>query len=95
MDPARAKDTGSVAVEYDLRAFPTSIHAYLQPQTDKNKGWFDVTLSRREDRGGTLDITALGLDRVYGLADAVVSKPAHPAVLAAMLARAIESRGAT
>ena len=40
-------------------------------------------------------VAALGLDRVYGLADAVVSKPAHPAVLAAMLARAIESRGAT
>ena len=44
---------------------------------------------------GDDSVEALGLDRVYGLADAVVSKPAHPAVLAAMLARAIESRGAS
>jgi DNA-binding NtrC family response regulator len=42
---------------------------------------------------GSDSVEALGLDRVYGLADAVVSTPAHPAVLSAMLERAMASRG--
>ncbi|HSP99509.1 MAG TPA: hypothetical protein VL049_19985 [Candidatus Dormibacteraeota bacterium] len=38
---------------------------------------------------------ALGLDRVYGLADAVLGKPAEPRVLVAMLDRMAGPRGAS
>jgi hypothetical protein len=60
LDPARAKDTGSVKVEFDLRTYPTTIHAYAQTAADKSKGWFDVTLTRDATRAGNLDIKALG-----------------------------------
>jgi len=40
-------------------------------------------------------IESLGLDRVYGLADAVLSKPTQPEIVTAVLDRVIDWRGAT
>lgn len=72
LDPARAKDTGSVKVDYDLRTFPTSIHAYAQGAADKAKGWFDVTLTRNGTGSGNLDIKALGDIEDEGKKDGVL-----------------------
>jgi hypothetical protein len=60
MDPARAKDKGTVKVDFDLKTYPTKIHAYAQATPDKSKGWFDVTLTRESSGSGNLDISALG-----------------------------------
>jgi DNA-binding response OmpR family regulator len=40
-------------------------------------------------------LDALGLDRIYGLADGVLAKPTEPRVLVAMLDRVVGERGAS
>ncbi|MGZ3424018.1 MAG: hypothetical protein ACXVEF_17050 [Polyangiales bacterium] len=56
MDPARAKDTGSVRVGYDLKSWPArTITADLT-----STGWFKLAYTRKADGSGDLDITALG-----------------------------------
>ena len=59
LDPARAKDDGSVSVEFDLRTYPATITAESHTALDA-KGWFKVGVTHQKDGGGAVDVTALG-----------------------------------
>jgi hypothetical protein len=78
MDPARAKDTGSVKVQYDLKSWPArTITADIQSSTtDKSKGWFSVVYGRKADGAGDLDITALGDVEDEGKKDGILENVA-------------------
>jgi len=64
---------------------------------DGGRRWL-AELRAKQPRLPVLVVTAepwaaLPLDRVYGLADAVLSKPTEPGVLVAMLNRVVSERG--
>ncbi|MFO0661094.1 MAG: hypothetical protein U0165_14865 [Polyangiaceae bacterium] len=58
LDPARLgadTESGQTAVDYDLSQYPTTITASARPDSD---AYFDVTVTRQQGGGGTVDITA-------------------------------------
>ncbi|GAC1377149.1 MAG: hypothetical protein NVSMB47_22230 [Polyangiales bacterium] len=66
LDPARAKDDGTVRVDYDGRSFPVKIAVDAHSTADA-KGWFKVALTHDKDGGGQVGIDALGdIEEVKG-----------------------------
>ena len=59
LDPARAHDSRAVRVDFDLRSYPLSIKADVEPSPGKS-GYFKVAVTHDKDSGGAVDIAALG-----------------------------------
>jgi hypothetical protein len=60
VDPTRLnaeEESGKVRVSYDLRAYPTTIRAYMTEKA--SDAWFDIQLTTNRDGGGRVDIDAL------------------------------------
>jgi len=58
LDPARARDNGTVKLTHQLRDLPHVLTAELRP--NPGRGWVDIAVTHQADESGAVDISAYG-----------------------------------